>query len=445
MPSVNARSALVALAIALLVSRAVPASAAVAAHWTSPPPEDSLLHAGPAPAPAGTLTLDQALLLALRFHPALQESTWLARAASERVREAGRVPNPTLDVTLENFGGGLGTNRRETTISATQLLEWGGRRGARVGVARGEALLANTELGARRREILAATGEAFLDAWWLQERLGRLRRFEHIAATTISAANERTRAGAAPAVEGLRAEGVLAQRTVERLALEAELAEARRRLALQWSAAEVSFDSLALPDPEIPALPPAAALLADLDRHPERLSAAAEVALQNARVREARAARIPDLALTGGLRRLEEVNATGFVTGVSLELPLWNRHGAALRAAEAERSAAQAHERGVRLRLEQELAGAWGRLQAAKQRFAEVRTRMEPAAHDALAQLQRGYLSGRFTYLDQLEGQRAAVEAELLELETEHDAWSARLELERLLGRTLEDVAEGRR
>ncbi len=415
-------------------------------RWPPTTPRDSLLRPpGQPPRLQGPLTLDQALRLALRFNPGLVESAWHARGAGERVRDQSRPPNPTVDVTEENFGGSLGGDLSETTVSASQTLELGGARGARARVAKGLERLALAELDSRQREVIFATGEAFLEAWWLEKRLENLVRSEQIAATAISAANERTRIGAAPPVEGLRAQGVLAEREVERRGAEVEWGEARRRLALEWGAAEADFDSLLLPPPTVPSLPPPEDLLADLEQHPDRLQAAAETAVEAARIREARAARVPDVSLQLGVRHLEETDEDGLVAGLSLPIPLWNTHGALVRAAQAEHHAATLHEQAVRLRLELELRNAHGRLLAARDRYEAARTRAQPAASAALAQLQRGYRAGRFTYLDQLEGQRAAVEAELLGFQTAREVWGARFSLERLLGRTLEEVVEGSR
>src|SRR6185369_9188231 len=170
-----------------------------------------------------------------------------------------------------------------------------------------------------------------------------------------------------------------------------------------------SFDTLLLPPPRIPRLPSADSLLAEMERHPERLAAAAEAALGVARVREARAARVPDLTVQAGVRHFAENGAHGFLAGVSLPIPLWNTHGGLVGEAEAERNAARIHEQAVRRRLETELRGAYDRLYAARDRYDEARARLLPATREALAQLQRGYRAGRFTYQDQLEGQRAAV------------------------------------
>ena len=398
----------------------------------------------PPPTVRGTLTLDQAVQLALHYNPDLAAAAWHARGAAQHVRDQSRPLNPTLEGTEENFGGDLGGRIAESTISATQMLELGGERGARKRVATEEMRVAEAELQIREREVVVEAGEAFLKAWLLEQRIENLVRAEKIAEATISDARERTRIGAAPPVEGLRAQTVLAQRTIDRRGAEAELAAARRELALEWGATEAEFDSLALPPADIPPIPPPDSLLIDLERHPERLRAAAATAVEEARVHGARAARVPDLSLHGGVRRLQEVGGTGFVAGVSFELPLWNTGGSFLRSAEAERSAATSREQLVRRRLEQQLKTAYDSLMAAKDAEEMARSRLLPAARQALAELQKGYRAGRFTYLDQLDGQRAALDAELTAAGTIRQTWSARLALEQLLGLTLEEAAARR-
>jgi len=390
-----------------------------------------------APAVSGALTLDQALALARQYHPAAAESAAIARAAGLRARDEAHWLNPTLDLTEENFGGGL-KRTAETTVSASQPIEIGGARRARIQLAQAEERLAAAGLASREREIALGTGGAFLDTWWLERRLALLRRLEQVASASISAAEERTRAGAGPAVEGLRAQTVLAERRIERREVEAELAAARRQLALQWGAQVTTFDTLALPDPALLAEPAPGAWNTALQQHPERLTAQAERDAANARLREAKAMRIPDLTVTGGVRHFEEFNTNGFIAGLSLPLPLWNRHGQLVRAAEAEQQAAELHANTVQARLQLDLISARERLEAAVERHEDARTRLVPAAREALQQLQHGYRAGRFTYLDQLEGQRAAAEAELTLLQTARDAWSARLELEALVGTTTE-------
>jgi cobalt-zinc-cadmium efflux system outer membrane protein len=396
---------------------------------------DTTLTTTPAAPPTvtGALTLDQALALARQFHPAAAESAAIARAAGLRARDEAHWLNPSLDFLHENFGGDL-RRSAETTLSAAQPFEIGGARRARIQLAEAEERLAAAGLASREREIALGTGGAFLDTWWLERRLALLRRLEDVASATITAAEERAHAGAGPAVEGLRARTVLSERRIERRAVEAELIAARQQLALQWGAQATTFDTLMLAEPTLPPEPGPGTWSAALAQHPERLSAQAERDAAAARLREAKAMRIPDLTVSGGVRHFQETGGNGFLAGLSLPLPLWNRHGQLVRAAEAEQQAADLHVNRVQARLQLALVAATERLKAAVERHEEARTQLVPAAFEALRQLQRGYRAGRFTYLDQLEGQRAAADAEQTLIETARDAWSARLELDALVG-----------
>ena len=408
--------------------------------WTRSIPLDSLLAGRPAPNPTGSLPLDDALLLALAHQADVIAAAWHLRAASETRREESRLPNPDLEGLVENFGGSLGSGHTETTISAAQTLELGGDRGARARVAAEQQRLAEAELRTQERQVVLDTGERFLEVWWLEQRLRNLERATGVAQATVAAARERTRIGAAPRVESLRAQTVVAQHEIDRRGVEADLARARRELALQWGASEAAFDSVLLPAPVVPALPPPQTLVAELETHPDRMRAAAETAVEAARVCEARALRVPDLVAHGGVRHFQENGDTGFLTGVTITVPLWNRHGALVRSAEAERTAASIREAAVRRRLEAELTATYERLLAARDSYEAARTTLLPTAREALAELNRGYVTGRFSYLDQLDAQRAELEAELTEIQSQRDVWSARIALERLLGRSLEET-----
>ena len=327
--------------------------------------------------PHGALDLETAIRLSVQASPSLNAAAWHARSAALRARGVAGFPNPTLDVTEENFGWDLGDSRRETTVSASQLFQLGGR--GEKHVARAEQQVAEAEWTSQQRAIATETANVFLDAWWLERRLAILDQAERVSQATVSGARERTRIGAAPPVEARRAEGVLAERMIERRAVETELQSARRTLALQWGATRAEFDSLVLPPPAVPNLPPPDSLMNLLRSHPERLQAAAETALEVARFRQARGMRIPDLTLTFGARRLQEVPGNGFVAGASFPLPLWNQNGSFVHAAEAERSAALTRERAVERRLEETLYAAYDSLIAARDK--EDRPHAPPPRH----------------------------------------------------------------
>ena len=392
-------------------------------------------------APSGPLTLGSALALAARHHPRLRGAAWRTRAAAARQRDAARWPNPTLAAEVQDFGGDFTRQQRELTLSAAQTLELGGDRGARAATARALVSLAAAELSSEQRDVLSATAERFLDVWTLQERAVRLAAAESLAQETIAAAEARFRAGAGPELEQFRAEAVHARRQAERRRAVAELAAGRQRLAGEWGSVELRADSLMLEPPPRRAIPSPSALFERLAAHPKSMRAAAEVALEAARAREARAARVPDLEVSGGVRHVGD-GAAGFVASLALPLPLWSRRSGGVAAAEADHQAALAREDLAALELSGALRGAHDDYLAATDILELVRARVKPKTEETLRQLARGYRSGRFSSLEYLEGQRSVLEAELALVEATAEAWRARLMLERLLGVTIEQLEQ---
>lgn len=386
------------------------------------------------PSVAATLTLDEALRLTRESNRRVAASRIGARAAAERAPDAGRRPNPEISASAENFGGGRGGELLETTVAITQAFELGGDRAARSGAAAADAEAARLETGRVSLEQEALTSERFLDAWALQEKAVLLREAVAQAREAVAAADERHRAGAAPAFERVRAETYLATREMERRRAEAALGVGIRRLALQWDGAADEIDSLALAEPDsVPSADPAA-LLARLASHPDRLRAEAEIRSSEWRARAARAARVPDLSIGAGVRRLSEPGVTAFTLEVSAPLPLWNGGRGTAAAAEAEREAAGATARAVEADLAERALAAHDDLRAAWEAHRSVRDGIVPGAEEALRMMRGGYLAGRLGYLEILDGQRSVLEANLLLVETHADVWRARTNLERMTG-----------
>ena len=386
--------------------------------------------AGVATAPdvRGPLDLDRALALALGAPPPVAQSRFAANAEILRARDEGRMPNPTFDVTVENFGP-KSEHRDEQTVTMSQPLG-GGRPGAHRAIAGALGRQLPFDVEVARRQFARQTGEAFVDSWWLEQRIARLKRAEEVDASTIRSSEERTRAGAAPITEALRARTTLATATIERRHAETDLADARLRLAQSWGARTADFDTLELAAPAPSEVPDLDTLLAGIDRRPEMRRATLATAVAEAKLRAARAERAPEWSVVGGVRHLNEIDRVLYLAGVSAGLPLWNRRQDLVAAAQLDVNAAELKERTQRLELERLLTGAWRRCRAAAEDYALARDTALPAAREALVKLGEGYRAGRFRYLDYLDGQHAALDAELAMLDAAREYWNARLAIE---------------
>ncbi|MHC4604605.1 MAG: TolC family protein, partial [Planctomycetota bacterium] len=76
--------------------------------------------------PNGVITLRQALALALMYNPELRAFSWEVRASEARALQASLLPNPEIEVEVEEVGGTgqrRGFDGAETTIALGQLIE----------------------------------------------------------------------------------------------------------------------------------------------------------------------------------------------------------------------------------------------------------------------------------------------------------------------------------
>lgn len=389
------------------------------------------------PAVSGPLTLRRALELTSRYQSYLRAGDLRAAAGRERIRDAGRWPEPELSAAEENFGGALGSDRREGTLELAQTFELGGDRRARVDAASAGSRLASADAALLRREALARTAEQFITAWTLQARLARLRDGERLTRQAIATADERYRAGATAVHDRSRSEAQALMQGVERRRTEAELAIARRRLAVSWGDAEAAFDSL-VTEPLGDSLP-----RTTLESHPALLRARANESFAQSRLAAARAARVPDLTVSGGVRRLEEVPGTGFVASLALPLPLWSHGRGEISATQHEVDAALADGRATAQGLAVEWTNAVDRVRAAAAAYDTLRLRVRPLRLALIDELLRAYRAGRLGYLDLIAEQRNLLETDLALVDAEADLRRARVELELLAG-TVPGVVEER-
>jgi cobalt-zinc-cadmium efflux system outer membrane protein len=382
------------------------------------------------------LSLPEALARTRAANPSLVASRRDVTAARSLEREARRRPAPSFLAEYENFGADLGGGFSEATLTAQQTFELGGDRAARQGLSASHTAIAQADHEQLRHEVEATTVEAFSEAWTAQERAACWREAVRDAATAETAAAARLRAGAAPAHEVARAR---ANHALHRIELEREerlLVAARDRLAAQWRGNADSIGALVLGDPlaiaaaDRPLLESAAAL------QPSMRRALAERERSEVQSKWLRAQRVPDVTVGAGARHLAEFSSTGFVMSVSIALPGPGTGPDAVASADTTRAAGAARLEAERLRQLTRIRGVHDRLTSALASIRELREQVLPASEDAVRGLASAFRAGGLTVLEMLEGQRALLEARMLDIELTREAWVSQMELERWTSET---------
>lgn len=391
-----------------------------------------------AQAETAPLTRDVALARALADDPNIAASRADERGADAAVRQARRWNNPSLEVLRENAEGSgpyEGTDRAETTYSLRQPLELGGDHSARRRLAESERDLTRASARLQRLDVIEEVEHAFIDAQAAEaarivaeERLG-------VARSLSDAVNRRVRAARDPLMAGARAEARLAEAEIEAESARRTAASARARLASYWGGASdypldlTTFDELG----QAPELS---------DSTPDTALAQAQATRAAAQLRLERARAVPNVDLQVGLREFNETDDTALVFGFSAPLQIWDRNGANIARARAERERAD-HRRDAQFRnLTRQRSMLTSQMETARLEVEGLDTRVIPSSEQALRFARDGYNQGAFSYIDVLEAQRALSDARLRRISALRSYHRALTSLARLSGVRAEEISQ---
>ena len=303
--------------------------------------------------PTGELSLRKAVGAALLRSPELASFAWGVRQAEAEQLQASLPPNPDLEAEFENFAGTgefRGTRALETTVSLSQLVELGGKRGKRTRLASLGSRLAGWDYETKRLDVLTDVTRKYAALLAAQPRLDLARENLKLAEAAMGAVEKRVSAGKSAATEGLKASVEVATSRIETRRAERELAVARQQLAATWGSDKALFDRAVGDLAEISPPPEAEALTPLLAQNPEIARWEAQAAQRQATLDLAKAAAVSDVKVGVGYRQSWETGANdgAMLVTASVPLPLFDRNqGEISRArfgiqkAHADRNAAQ--------------------------------------------------------------------------------------------------------
>ncbi|MBY4895889.1 TolC family protein [Cupriavidus sp. AU9028] len=404
----------------------VPFSLAAAAAAGGAPFHDPTL----APEPAEPLTLEAALTLAEAGNPTLAAAAKEVEATQGAVIQAATIPNPQIVADTE----GVRSATRTSTAQVQIPLELGGKRSARVTAAERGREVARAELNGVRAELRANAIAAFFAVLVAQERRALASGSLDIAARGAAVAAGRVAAGKVPPLEQTRAEVEQANAQLELAQAEAELRTARVALAALWGNTAPRFTQAVGDLAALPSRPAGDALQARLEGSP--LLAASRLAIERreAQVAVERSRRYPDITVSVGAQRDNEVNRNMAVLGVAIPLPLFDRNQGNLYEAIRRADKAQDEYRATQIRLRTELLQASNQLDAARVAASTLRTTVLPGAERAYQVALRGFEAGKFGFLDVLDAQRTLFQARLRYLDVLARTYQAATSIDRIVG-----------
>jgi outer membrane protein TolC len=388
------------------------------------------------------LTLAAAEDLALDHEPGQVALEARAEALDEQSVAAGQLPDPMLRMGLANFplqSGGFSTEpMTQAQLGIRQAFPPGKSRSVSTRRFRSLALEMEESAGARRRDVLLAVRQAWLDSYYWQRAQAIVSDSRPFFGDLVSVTRSLYEVGRKTQQDLLRAELELSRLDDRVIEIDREQAEARAALS-RW-VATASARPIALKLPAWDQVPAPGKLHDSLLEHPAVRAADARIAAHNAGVDLAHEQYKPGWALDLGYGYRDGMLPSGaprsdFVSlSVTVDLPIFrgNRQDRALGAALRERRAANESRDELLRRLASELDREHARWQQLSRRIAlyesRILTQAEGRANAALlayqsdagdfADVMRGYIDDLDTRLEfvRLQVERAQTYAVLANL-----------------------------
>lgn len=381
--------------------------------------------------PATSLTLDQALELAQQNNYSLSSARFAADSSKGVVLQAGSRPNPVLGIEVED------TSRRASRSTTTTLsvpIELGGKRDARIAAAELTRDVALQEAQKVRADVRAQTVAAFFDVLIAQESVALSTKTVEIARDAYRIADKRVEAGKVPPLDADRAQVELANAELEMAQAASFLESARRSLSVLWGNPSPQFTKV---DAKISTpldRPDLDVLSAALEKSPAVQVARLESERSRAQIDVERSKRYPNIEVSAGVIRNNELGRNQMMLGVSIPLPFFDRNQGNIYEASMLAYKSRDDYLGLKTQLQMQLQQAASEFDIAKNSASRLEAEIVPSANLAFERAKRGFEAGKFSFIEVLDAQRTLFQARARHLSALSNAYQALAQIDRILG-----------
>lgn len=389
--------------------------------------------------PGGLVTLKQAFARALMHNPDLKAYSQEVRAREAETLQAGLMPNPALEVQVEDLSrNNVGSGKpSQSTFLLSQKLELGGKRGLREKAASLNRDLSGWDFQVARANVLNEVSRAFVDTLAAQENLKLMQELMRNAEEVKRTVSERVRVGKVSPIEETKAGVAQAETRMEWERALRDLKAARIRLASAWGGAGDPVDGVIGDLYAIRQIPTLETLEGIVAENPDVARWVTEIAHRQAVVDREKANAIPNLTVSGGLRRIEDAEDTTVVLGFSVPLAIFDRNQGTVRSAIDQLSRAESQQRSAKVKANAALGQAYEALSLAERELSLLNRDILPGARQTFDAVSEGYRFGKFSLLHVLDSQQTLFRARTQHIQALARFHQAAADIERLIGTPL--------
>jgi cobalt-zinc-cadmium efflux system outer membrane protein len=392
--------------------------------------------------PSDDTSLESLLARARTMNPDIVATALEANAVRLRAQQADTLPDPTLQVTLDEIsrnGRGLPGRVDAVIYAAQQTLPWWGKRALRRAQADAEVRTADSLHDERLADVLMQIKTTYADYQRVQITQTQIHEIARLLTLLADAAHARYTQGidGQAALTAIHAEqGTLA---MERIRLEHEQQRIQARLN---ALVNRPADALLHAPTALRVIPPAAKLgyPALLERglatYPALRTGQARIGSAAAEQQLAQRDAYPDVTLgVGVVERRDPDMPDGFEAMVAVSLPVpWGRQPLVQREMATRQQVAHEQFQAARLQVESGLKQALSSLEEARKVGQILQETVQPQARLTLEAAIRGYEAGTLDIAPVLEAAQKLHRLDIEQIQAAYDQQVRLAEIERFVG-----------
>ena len=349
------------------------------------------------------ITLEDAVKRTLAYSPQMASFDFKALSLDGEAQTAALNPGYTLGFELEDIlgtGEVSGIKEAEATLTLSSVIELGDKVNARLATVDAKRSLVAAEKRAASLDILGEVNRRYINALTEQANLALAQQGLELAQYAYQAVKQRVEAGATAEFELHRAESSLSQARMDVLLVEKRVFQANTHLSMMWGDMSPPFvnvtgDFFSTPDTQT-----RENLLRVVESSPFLDIYATQSRTAETNLRLIQANNQFDVSWSAGIRRMQGIDETALVAGISVPLFQKSRNQGQYIAQKAQLDAIE-QERLTALQslLSQVNMLFYGRDQAVLE-LQTLRQHIIPPLEKALEQVKQAYEDGRFSYLE---------------------------------------------
>lgn len=381
------------------------------------------------------LSMETAINKAIKNNPELQTLLKNIDARKAIRLQSSLRPNPEIRIEAENIFGKneyKGFQSSEVTAGLSHNILLAGKINKRVKVAEMEITLAEWDYESKRLEVITDIRRSFTKALTTQKVIDKNNELIKISEELIMNLRARVKAGKISPAEVLRAQIILNMLQININRLEAEYDSAVFELTTLINAPNSSVEFLKGELKNVNNLPDYDFLYTKLDNNPNIKRFTSEFDKQKAVIKYEKAKAIPDLTISAGFKKLNDVYANTFLISASIPLPIFDRNQGSIQEAQIRLNQKMKEFETVKNKLTLQLKLYYNRLKTLLSIAQKLQNESIPDAEKTFKIIQEGNLVGRFTMLDVLDAERTLFEIQNQYLNTLGDINIVVVEIEGL-------------